>query len=150
MYVEYNGASTRTAQASVAPSAPAFFHAYGFTQGAILNVDGSVNSAANPAASGSIVSIFGTGGGPTNPSGITGGLTPMSLLAPLTLPITVTIDGNILANVQFSGAAPTLSSGVFQINFEVPAGATSGSHTVDVKVGGSASDPHMSVTLAVQ
>ena len=78
MHVEYNGVSTRTGVVTLAPSAPALFPAqYGAPQGAILNQDGTRNSPANPAPAGSVVSIYGTGGGVTNPASVTGGIAPI-------------------------------------------------------------------------
>ncbi len=81
--VSYQGSYSNTATVAVKTTAPALFHFAPFDgtgaapfPGAILNEDGSVNSAANPAARGSVVTLFGTGGGPTSPAGVTGGAAP--------------------------------------------------------------------------
>jgi uncharacterized protein (TIGR03437 family) len=152
VHVEFNGASTETITVPVASTAPAFFHADFVTyQGAILNADGTRNSMNNPAQRGSVVAIFGTGGGPTNPPGVTGASTPIGPLSLLTLPVSVTIDGKFDAEVPYAGAAPTLSSGIFQINFRIPdAVEPNSSHTVEVRIGGAASDPKAVVTIVVQ
>jgi uncharacterized protein (TIGR03437 family) len=152
MHVEYNGVSTRTGVVTLAPSAPALFPAqYGAAQGAIINQDGTNNSAANPAPAGSIVSIFGTGGGMTNPASFTGGLALLKPLDTLVLPTTVTIDGVLSADVQYAGVAPTLISGLFQINFRVPQslGALA-THRVDVQIGNGSTEGRISVTLATR
>jgi uncharacterized protein (TIGR03437 family) len=87
-------------------------------QGAVLNQDGSVNSADNPAAIGSIVSIFGTGMGLLNPVPQNGEIiSDASHL--LQLPIQVTFNF-VTADVAYAGAAPTLPAGVIQINARVP------------------------------
>ena len=44
----------------------------GAAQGVVFNTDGSPNSSNNPAAAGSIISLYGTGEGVLNPPGITG------------------------------------------------------------------------------
>lgn len=147
VHVEYNRLSTQIADAVVAPSAPAFFRSYTSLQGAIVNEDGTLNSASNPATQGSVVSIFGTGAGPTAPGGITGGIAPLAPPALLTLTFFVQMDGNDV-EVLYAGSAPTLTDGVFQINFRVPATLSGGGpHFVDINVGGQVSDR---VTIAIE
>ena len=97
---------------AVAPSVPGVFY--------ITNSDGTLNSPSNPAARGDFISIYGTGGGLTNPVGITGRSWPLSPLASPTLPVVITIAGEN-ANLIYSGSAPTLLSGFFQINVRIPA-----------------------------
>lgn len=153
VHVEYNGVSTETIAVPIAASAPAFFHADFVTyQGAILNADGTPNSTNNPAQRGSEVAIFGTGGGPTNPPGITGASTPIGPLSLLTPPVRITLDsGKFNADVLYAGAAPALSSGIFQINFRIPdAVAPNSNHTIEVQIGDAASDSKAAVTVAVQ
>jgi uncharacterized protein (TIGR03437 family) len=65
--------------------------------------------------------------------------------------VSVTIDGRFDTELFYSGAAPTLISGVFQINFRIPDGVTPNSvHTVEIKIGGVASDPRAPVFIGVQ
>jgi uncharacterized protein (TIGR03437 family) len=154
--VEYNGVFMASTHVPVAPAVPGLFRAkYDSHQGAILNEDGTLNSADNPAKRGSVVAIFGTGGGVTNPASVTGGFTPLAPLTFLTLPVTVTVGiGNSLvsakADVVFQGAAPTLLSGIMQINFRIPEFASLGSQNVSVKIGDTVSDPQALVTIAIQ
>jgi uncharacterized protein (TIGR03437 family) len=120
----------------VIDAAPGLFTASGTGsgQGSILNQDGSINSAANPAAPGSIISIFGTGEGATNPQLATGNLV---LSTPYPTPVdtvSVTIGGQP-AQVVYAGEAPTLPVGVFQINAQIPAGVTGNSVSLSVSVG---------------
>ena len=127
IHVEFNGAATNSVTITVVAAAPAIF----FTsipqpkgppleQAAALNEDGTLNSAANPARGGSVVSLFGTGGGPTNPAGVTGGLWPLPSLAILTVPEQFQIGG-MDAPVLYQGSAPGLNSGIYQVNVVVPA-----------------------------
>lgn len=103
-------------------------------QGAILNQDESVNTSANPAARGSIVAFFGTGGGPYDPS------LPEEALAEapyplLTNSVSVTIGGQQAA-IAYAGAAPDLA-GVFVISARIPAGVQPGPKVpVTVTIGG--------------
>ena len=152
VHVEYNGVSTRTGIATLQASAPALFPAvYGVPEGAIINQDGTANSPANPAPAGSVVSIYGTGGGATNPMSVTGGLAPLKPLANLLLPATVIIDGTLKADVQYAGVAPTLISGLFQINFQIPQSlAAFATHRVDVTIGGGSTEGLISVTMATK
>ncbi len=92
-----------------------------------LNQDYTVNSPQNPAKAGSPVMLFGTGGGQTSPSSVAGEVTPLGL-RPLALTpqariidITEPVPGLLSLNVEYAGAAPTLLSGVNQINVTLPA-----------------------------
>jgi uncharacterized protein (TIGR03437 family) len=116
-------------------------------EGAILNQDSSVNSASNPAAQGSIIVLYGTGGGQTNPASIDGGFNPLNAEGILLLPVTVTIGGQP-AQVEYSGPAPGLVDGVMQINATLPSGIASGAVPVVVTVGTASSQT--AVTVAVQ
>jgi uncharacterized protein (TIGR03437 family) len=98
----------------------------GTGQGTILNQDSSVNSASNPATRGSVIQIFATGLGATNPSVPSGQPAPTAepLARAVTLP-EVQIGG-IPARLDFAGLAPGLV-GLYQVNVEVPATVNSGS-----------------------
>jgi uncharacterized protein (TIGR03437 family) len=101
----------------------------------ILNQDGTVNSAANPAPRGSIVSFYGTGLGAMSPQLNDGNLaisTPYS--APVNSPA-LSIGGQT-ALVLYAGDAPLLPTGVFQINAVVPATISPGSVGVSLSVAG--------------
>jgi uncharacterized protein (TIGR03437 family) len=81
-----------------------------------------VNSNSNPAAQGSVVVLYGTGGGLTTPASVDGLLTSQPYPKPM-LPVSVTID-SLPAPVLYAGAAPGLVAGVLQINLVVPATAS--------------------------
>ena len=136
LQVQYQGQSTPTMNVPVTAIAPGLFtmDGSGRGQGAILNQDESVNSAANPAARGSIVALFGTGGGPYDPP------LPEDALASAPYPqltgaAAVTIGGQP-ADIEYAGAAPDLA-GVFVISARIPAGIQPGSKVpVTVTIGG--------------
>jgi uncharacterized protein (TIGR03437 family) len=146
--IAFNGIGSNTVTLNVAPAAPGIFTAAGGKgQGAILNQDGSSNSASNPAAIGSVVVLYATGAGQTDPPGQDGVLASGTAPKPV-LPVTVEIGG-LPAVVQYAGGASGLVSGVIQVNAVVPKGITSGSAVpVTIKVGGVASQA--GVTLAVK
>ena len=113
--------------------------------GAFANEDNSPNSTSNPAATGSIVTLFGTGEGVTNPAASDGNVTSNPLPA-LASALSATVDG-IPATVVYQGEAPGLVSGVFQMNIRIPANAHSGRVPVVVQ---SAALLSPAVTVAVK
>jgi uncharacterized protein (TIGR03437 family) len=147
--VAYNGATSAALTMAVQPSTPALFtlDASGLGPGAILNQDNSINSVSLPAARGSIVAIYCTGGGATTPATADGAV--ISAPPPrLALTVSVTIGG-LDAPVSYSGAVPGSIAGLTQINAQVPAGITPGNTVpVIVKIGGVASTG--GVTMAVK
>lgn len=119
----------------VAVSGPGVFTAdfSGSGPGAILNEDGSFNSAAHPAPKGSLISLWATGEGLTDPPQ-TDGSTVVPPLPALTQPATVFIDGDAV-EVTYAGPAPGLIAGAMQINARIPQTAKSGTLHVLVGVG---------------
>jgi uncharacterized protein (TIGR03437 family) len=130
----YGGAVSTPVQLSVSDTSPALFtlNSSGTGPGAILNQDGSVNQANHPAAQGSVIVLYGTGMGILNPLPKDGEVTFVTETTPKK--VTVTIGGKD-ANVVYAGAAPSLVSGVFQINATLPAGIGSGAIPILVTVG---------------
>jgi uncharacterized protein (TIGR03437 family) len=112
----------------------------------ILNQDGTLNSSTNPAARGSIVSLYGTGLGaevPQLPDGYLAISTPYS--SPVLSP-SVTIGGQN-ATILYAGDAPTLPTGVFQINVQIPASINAGATTVFVGTVGSSTSLPIAIAL---
>ncbi len=146
--VEFQARQSYAATLAVTDSAPAIFALDGSGRGqaAALNEDYSVNSASNPAARGSIVMLFGTGEGATNPDGVDGKLAVDRLPAPR-LPVSVTMGGT-RAEVTYAGAAPNFVAGALQVNARVPPGLQPGASTpVSLTIGGHTSP---GVTLAIR
>jgi uncharacterized protein (TIGR03437 family) len=115
--VEYQGVRSEPFEVAVGATAPGLYTAdsSGKGQGAILNEDGATpNSAANPAVAGSIVVLWGTGEGITDPPGVDGRPAVAVLPKPVA-PVSVTIGG-LPAVAEYVGAAPGMMPGIFQIN----------------------------------
>ena len=145
--VQYLGAAVARATVPVADSAPALF-TLGPATGQVLalNEDGTLNSALNPAARGSVVVLYATGEGQTNPAGVNGKPAAPPYPQPLA-PVALQIGG-YKAEILYAGAAPGYA-GLMQINARVPAGyAGSGILPVRLTVGGVSSQS--GVTLAVK
>jgi uncharacterized protein (TIGR03437 family) len=147
--VEQNGQVVASYRSPVVSAAPGLFtmSSVGLGQGAILNQDHTLNTPQNPAFRGSIVVLFATGGGQTDPPGQNGVLTPIPPPG-LLQDVSVTIDG-LPAEIMYSGGAPTLVSGVIQVNARVPAEARKGDDVpIGLTIGGQSSQP--GVTLVVR
>ncbi len=137
--VSTNGTVSSAMQLSVAATAPGVFTANetGSGQGAILNQDNiTPNSASKPAPKGSVIVIYATGEGLLRPPQVTGSITPgngSAFIVPVNN-VQVMIGGQ-LANYQFAGEAPTLVSGVLQVNVVVPTNIGSGPQPIQLTVG---------------
>ncbi len=102
---------------------------------AALNEDGSVNSAENPAKPGSVVSIFTTGLGATEPP-LEDGAVSLEKLPKPKLPISVEIVGpQPEVEVTYAGQAPGFVAGAMQVNFRLPEGTISGRLFLTLKAG---------------
>jgi uncharacterized protein (TIGR03437 family) len=147
--VEYQGVRSAPLVVPVNATAPGLFtmNYSGSGPGAILNQDNTVNSAANPASRGSVVILWATGEGVTDPPGVDGRLAVDVLPAPVAA---VTVDiGGLPATVQYAGAAPGMMPGVLQVNAQMSPNVEAGNSVpVHVTVGGVASQD--GVTLAVK
>lgn len=147
--VEYRGVSSEPVTVPVVSTCPALFSldSSGRGQGAILLQDYSVNAPSNPARRGSVVMLYATGEGETDPAGVDGKLAAAPLPVPKS-PASVRIGG-IEAKVLYAGGAPGLVAGVFQVNVLVPDAAPVGS-AVEIELSiGNRSSPR-GVTLAIQ
>jgi uncharacterized protein (TIGR03437 family) len=131
----------------VAASAPGLFTQSQTGQGdaAILNQDSSLNTPKNPAPRGSIVQIFLTGEGQTDPPGVTGAVTGVNTNNP-TQTVTVQIGG-AQATVVSATTAPDEIAGMFQVNAMVPADSPIGSVFVLVRIGGVSSQPAATINV---
>ena len=145
----YQGQTSASVTVAVAPSAPGLF-THGSTgqgQAAAINQDGSINTSAKPAPIGSIISLYATGEGQTSPAGVNGKPATTPLPIP-NLPVSVTIGGVTVNNLQYVGGAPGEVAGLLQINVQIPSGVLAGNSVpIVLNVGGKTSQA--SVTLAV-
>jgi len=145
--VIYQGQSRGMVTTPVAASAPGIFTVSAGTGLASAgNQDGTLNSPFDPAPRGSIIALYATGEGITNPASGDG----QPAVAPYpqsALPVTVTIGGS-LAQVLFAGEAPGFS-GLMQVNAVVPPNlASTGLVPVTLEVGTAFSQT--GVTIAVR
>lgn len=136
--VLYNGVEAGRATVPVGRAQPGVFY--------IDNSDGSRNSPSNPARAGDFVTVYGTGGGAMSPAAATGTEWPLAPLYSLAQAVSVTIGGEA-ATVLYSGSAPTLESGFFQINVRLPADVKAPAANLCVTVGGAPGAP---VALSVR
>jgi uncharacterized protein (TIGR03437 family) len=124
MQVQVGGALSNPVRLDVAASAPGVFAlAGGRGPGAILNQNLSLNSSSNPAGRGSIVVLFATGEGQTNPPGVDGRLSEFPYPTPQ-LSVSLLIGG-VSAPIQFAGMAPGFA-GLLQVNAVVPQNVSPG------------------------
>ena len=145
----------------LAPASPGIFtvNSQDPTLAAALNQDYSINSAANPAAAGSVVQVFATGLGIFSrydpnpppgypnlpPAGFTTGIPDDSYVLWTSSTPVVTIGGNP-APVLFSGLAPRFA-GLWQVNIQLPAGVPPGEVPLRMSMSGQAANP---VTIFVK
>jgi uncharacterized protein (TIGR03437 family) len=125
--VDLPGAKSAPVGLPVAAAAPAIFTLNGSGVGpaAVLNQDNSVNTPSHPAAHGTILQIFTTGG----------------------IPEKVTIGG-VECVLTFSGPAPDAVRGLFQVNAVIPAAAPAGTAVpIVITIGGSPSPPAATVAI---
>jgi uncharacterized protein (TIGR03437 family) len=147
MVVEYKGGRSAPLPVPVVATGPGLFsaNASGAGPGAFLNQNGSLNTAANPAAKGSVVILYGTGEGQTNPPGQDGRLVAAPLPSPVA-GVQVTIGG-VRAEVLYAGGAPGLTPGLLQLNVRVPAEVQAGAQPVVVRVGNNESQRGITVAI---
>jgi len=145
--VVYSGTTVVRTALAVADTAPGVFTlGSGTGQAVVVNQDGTINSTLNPAARGSIVVLYATGEGQTNPAGING--KPATEPYPKPLASVSLQIGGYAAEILYAGAAPGYA-GLMQINARVPSGyAGSGILPLTLTIGGIASQS--GVTMAVK
>jgi endo-1,4-beta-xylanase len=144
----YQGAGSNFVQVPVIAAAPALFSidSSGSGPGAILDQNYRLNNAANPAKSGDIVFLFGTGAGAITPPSPDGALVGDTLPTPVAK-VTVQIGGKD-ATVLYAGGAPGLTNALLQVNVQIPSGLAPGPQPIVLKIGAVSSPA--AVTVAVQ
>jgi uncharacterized protein (TIGR03437 family) len=132
----------------VVAATPGVFTVSGSGQGAaaVLNEDNSLNSPSNAAMRGSVIQIYGTGGGMTSPAGTTGSIAPSAATTVLQVHVTI---GGVDAQVMYAGSAPGYVNGLMQVNALVPQTVAAGMAVpIVVTVGSTRSEDR--ATIAVQ
>lgn len=146
--VSYAGRLSAAKTLVVVPAAPALFalDGTGGGQASILNADGTLNSGDNPAKPGSVVSLFATGLGQTDPVSEDGKITDGLGLPTTLLPVIVLLNGKAV-EVQYEGAAPDMVRGIFQINVKIPEATEPGDVPVVIRVGSYVSPTLVTLTV---
>jgi uncharacterized protein (TIGR03437 family) len=141
--VWYFGLPSAQIALPVVAAAPALFTRDGSGSGlvAVINQDGSVNT---PAPAGSVVMLYGTGGGATA-NAVDGAMARGAYLLSATAHVSIAGQD---APVSYAGAAPGLVNGVFQLNVLVPADVPSGAAAITVTINGQSSPK--GATLAIR
>lgn len=136
----------------VRPSQPQVFGSAtsGVFLAAALNQDGTINSSANPAALGSIVTVWATGAGLFSPGWFADGtivnasgptldsFDTISIPLPVSVLAHIALPGLDSTQVLYAGAAPNAVQGVIQIDFALPANPTL---QFQLQIGSALSDP---------
>lgn len=151
--VEYRGSRSLPVTLPVLASAPALFtlDSTGRGQAAMLNETGCCNSTRNPAVRGSVVALYATGEGQTDPASTTGRFSAYEKTSDYPAPrqkVRVTLGG-VPAEIIFVGEAPHTVAGLLQVNFRIPANAPLGDAMPLVLTVGDARSPE-GVTMAVR
>jgi uncharacterized protein (TIGR03437 family) len=133
--VSANGALTLPDQIDVVPAVPGIA---AFPSGQIIaqhGLDSSLVDSGHPAKPGEVLVIYLAGMGATNPSVPSGNASPAALVR---VPPMLTVDGQMVP-FMYAGLTPG-SAGLYQINFQLPAGIRSGNLTTVVTQNGVASN----------
>ena len=117
--VVYQNNATNCITMNVASAAPSIFQLpSGYA--AVVNQDGTINGPQNPAAPGSIVSLYVTGLGPLSPTPADGSIVGLPLPT-LASNVRVFLGSQLPQDdVLYAGAAPLEVAGLYQINFLIP------------------------------
>lgn len=113
---------------TLAQASPSIFtlNGEGWGPGAIINEDGTVNTPSNPAPRGSVIAIYGNGGGLTNPALPDGAIaTSLGTITPgwWYLAGVIAVTGG---EPLYEGPAPFLVNGANQMNIRIPMTAPTG------------------------
>ena len=137
--VTVNGQPQAPRLYTVVPANPRFYPV-------VLNKDGSLNTPENPAAAGSVIVLFATGQGVTQPPSQSGAKPANGIYPEPARESTMTIGGRA-AQLLFRGQAPG-TAGVMQINAVVPSDVATGANIpIVLRVGSPESEARLSVAV---
>ena len=114
--VEYRGTLSKAVTLPVLKAHPGILN--------VLNEDGNFNAPDDPARRGSIISIYGTGGGETNPATpdgqVVGTAAPLNAIVSVYLGEDPVSEEPIFGSVLYAGALPGYVAGLLQVNVRLP------------------------------
>jgi uncharacterized protein (TIGR03437 family) len=146
--VIYQGQYSNTVTVPVVAAAPGVFtlNYSGGGAGTVLNQDGTVNSASNPAAVGSVVYVYATGEGQTNPAGVDGQLEGSSPSQPVqTVKAAI---GGVNATVKSAGGVTGSVPGILEVALQVPTTlAPAGAAPLVLNIGGATSQSGVTISV---
>src|SRR5579875_649189 len=147
--VESQGQTSAAVSLPLGATAPGIFttNESGQGQAVAFNQDSSQNAAANPAAQGSSLSIYLTGGGITSPGSTDGSFAATAAPLQVQAPVAVTIGGQA-AEVTYQGAVPGQVAGMVEVTVRVPTGIEAGSAVpIAVQIGGISAQSGVTVAI---
>jgi uncharacterized protein (TIGR03437 family) len=130
--VSNNGTLSNNVTVYRAPTAPGVYTLTqdGVGTAAVLHADNSLVTQASPAVIGETLQLFVTGLGAVTPAVADGATAPSNPLSRVNANIAIYVDSQP-AQVSFQGLAPGFAA-LYQVNFVVPAGVSSGIVYLDV------------------
>jgi uncharacterized protein (TIGR03437 family) len=143
------GSPGNTVRLQIAPSAPDLFtrDSSGKGQALALNEDRGVNSVANPAERGKLVTVFGTGAGPTDPQ-VADGQVAVGASLPGPRHAVKAMAGGVEAEITEVVSVRGMVVGIFQVTMRIPETAPSGGAVaVVIKVGEASSQSGVSIAI---
>ncbi len=143
--VAYGGVAGPGAALAVSPARPALFLIPGSMSALVLNEDGRLNGAAQPARPGESVMLFGSGQGETAPPAVSG--RPASAMDARRIEDVAVTIGGAAAEIVSAGLAPGFA-GVFQIEVRIPDAASGEQTPVSVVIRGESSPPGAVMSVA--
>ena len=120
--VRYQNAVTSVLRPVVEAAVPALFSldSSGTGRALVFNQDGTLNSSTNPAKLGSIVTLFATGTGITNPASVEGAVATSIEARPAIIPTIALASASVLETI-YAGPSPGSLTSVTQLNLRLPA-----------------------------
>jgi uncharacterized protein (TIGR03437 family) len=131
--VALNGAALPDFKVPVTSAVPEVFRSSVY-YAAALNEDGSINSSANPASLGSIVTIWVTGAGMRSAQDRRDGLIQTGGYNTYCCRVSPYLSDGTTLQVTYSGQAPGMVNGITQINFRLPTNIARRITTTEVTV----------------
>ncbi len=120
------------------PALPAIFDSsFGSYISIVLNQDGSINSLANRAAPGDVVTFWVNGAGRFQQQLADGAIVQAERFSPV-LPVSAKLFGTqqLPAEILYAGTAPGMVAGLMQMNVRIPPSAGPGSYSsLEIRIG---------------
>jgi len=135
MVVQAAGAQTAPQSIPVAAASPGIFM--------VVNPNGKANATVNPAPRASVVVLYATGFGETNPPGVDGKISTSPYPKPV-LAVTVTVGG-VNAHLLYCGAEPNVISGMMEVKVQLPAGVSGSAVPLVLNIGGFQTKVHLAI-----